>query len=101
MSAAAVLAITLGLCGSAAQAQYVQPSQQRSWVPGHWEWNGWRNEWVNGYYLVQPLEVRPQGFTHRRRDQDRDGIPDRLDRDRDGDGVPNRFDRRPSDPWRR
>lgn len=34
----------------------------------------------------------------RTRDQDRDGVPDRLDRDRDGDGVPNRRDARPDDP---
>ena len=34
-----------------------------------------------------------QGPGHRGRDQDRDGIPDRVDRDRDGDGVPNRADR--------
>jgi len=33
-----------------------------------------------------------------RRDQDRDRIPDRVDRDIDGDGVGNRFDRRPRDP---
>jgi len=35
------------------------------------------------------------------RDQDRDGIPDRLDRDRDGDGVSNRYDRRPGSPRQR
>lgn len=42
----------------------------------------------------------PQGWRERgaRRDSDRDGIPDRLDRiggprDRDGDGIPNRVDR--------
>lgn len=36
-----------------------------------------------------------------RRDQDRDGIPNRRDRDRDGDGVPNRYDHRPENPYRR
>ena len=30
-----------------------------------------------------------------RRDSDRDGIPDRVDRDRDGDGIPNRVDSTP------
>ncbi|MEO7233675.1 MAG: hypothetical protein ABIW96_13530 [Polaromonas sp.] len=35
------------------------------------------------------------------RDQDGDGIPDRIDRDRDGDGVRNRNDRRPGNPDRR
>ncbi|MDO8718323.1 MAG: hypothetical protein Q7K20_04980 [Polaromonas sp.] len=46
--------------------------------------------------LVQP-GPRPQSMVarpgHRGRDQDRDGVPDRVDRDRDGDGVPNRMDR--------
>ncbi|HEX8601763.1 MAG TPA: thrombospondin type 3 repeat-containing protein [Pseudoduganella sp.] len=36
-----------------------------------------------------------------RRDQDRDGVPNRYDRDRDGDGVPNRYDHRPENPYRR
>jgi hypothetical protein len=75
-------------------------------VPGHWEWNGHRNEWVNGYYAVQPVYVHPHRIA---RDEDRDGIPDRYDcdcdcdcdRDGDGDGVPNRYDRRPDNPWRR
>jgi hypothetical protein len=60
-----------------------------------------------GYYYEQPAYVYTQpGYRHGhhrgyRRDQDRDGIPDRVDRDRDGDGVPNRYDRRPSNPYRR
>lgn len=36
-----------------------------------------------------------------RHDQDRDGIPDRMDRDRDGDGVPNNRDNHPNNPYRR
>ena len=49
---------------------------------------------------------RPDYWTrqpdHRQyRDQDRDGIPDRVDRDRDGDGVPDRYDRRPGNPRQR
>ncbi len=37
----------------------------------------------------------PQGWrgAAARRDLDRDGIPDRIDRDRDGDGIRNRVDR--------
>jgi hypothetical protein len=59
-----------------------------------------------GYYYDQPTYVYTQptyrsGHRGYRRDQDRDGIPDRFDRDRDGDGVPNRYDRRPSNPYRR
>ncbi len=42
----------------------------------------------------QVVVPRPgHGPGHRGRDQDRDGVPDRVDRDRDGDGVPNRMDR--------
>lgn len=39
------------------------------------------------------------GYTGRR-DRDRDGVPNRMDRDRDGDGVPNRRDARPNNPRR-
>jgi hypothetical protein len=63
---------------------------------------------------VQPRPVYAERHHHRewrerqwhermaygRRDQDRDGIPNRFDRDRDGDGVPNRWDRRPHNPYR-
>jgi hypothetical protein len=78
------------------------PQAGSVWVPGHWEWNGYRNAWVNGYYAVpaQPLYVQPQ-YGVARPDLDHDGIPDRYDRDRDGDGVPNRYDSRPDNPWRR
>lgn len=39
-----------------------------------------------------------RGEHSRVRDQDRDGVPDRMDRD--GDGVRNREDLRPNDPRR-
>ena len=60
-----------------------------------------------GYYEGRPPPPRPDaGPRHPprgqyNRDQDRDGIPDRVDRDRDGDGVGNRYDRRPGDPRQR
>ncbi|MDP1613133.1 MAG: hypothetical protein Q8M11_18920 [Sulfuritalea sp.] len=41
-----------------------------------------------------------RGEHSRVRDQDRDGVSDRMDRDRDGDGIRNREDRRPNDPRR-
>lgn len=67
-----------------------------------------------GGYYGQPYGVEPQsvyiygsggyrsgpGYHQGRRDQDRDGIPNRFDRDRDGDGVRNREDRRPTNPRR-
>ena len=57
-----------------------------------------------GPYVVGPPAVvvqRPHHhYHHGRRDQDRDGVPNRYDRDRDGDGVPNRHDARPHNPRR-
>jgi hypothetical protein len=82
-----------------------------TWVAGHWDWNGRRNVWVKGtwvrdrrgyYYNPTAWEQRDgrwvveRGGWHRgerSRDNDRDGIPNRVDRDKDGDGVPNRADR--------
>ena len=40
------------------------------------------------------------GYVPARGDEDRDGVPNRLDRDRDGDGVPNRYDDHPNNPYR-
>ena len=65
------------------------------WVPAHWEWQGNRHVWVQGYH------TRPNAGYHRsRHDRDRDGIPNRYDRDRDGDGVANRHDRAPDNRYR-
>ena len=114
IAGAAAVALTASLAATSASAQhwsggvYVAPSQyvypvapQRVWVPGHWEWNGYRNVWVPGHYIhTHPVYGPPYGGRHWR-DRDHDGIPNRYDRDRDGDGVPNRHDRRPNDPWRR
>jgi hypothetical protein len=61
----------------------------------------------NGYYgnpyYGTPSATYIYGNTYRSapRDQDRDGVPNRVDRDRDGDGVPNRRDSYPYDPRRR
>lgn len=60
----------------------------------------------HGYYdRGNGYQDRDHGGAHYghgpRRDQDRDGIPNRHDRDRDGDGVPNRHDYRPENPYRR
>jgi hypothetical protein len=58
-------------------------------------WHAWRNprerEWYRAHYS--------RNFRNMRRDEDRDGIPNRFDRDRDNDGVPNQFDRRPNNPY--
>ncbi len=113
------------------------------WEPGHWEWRGNRHEWMSGvwiaerpgyvytphnwyqrdgrWYLEQGRwnrgdhrgDRRYSYHDGRRRDSDRDGVPDRYDRDRDndgvpnhydrdrdGDGVPNEYDRRPDNPRR-
>ena len=104
-AAVAAGAALLGTAVHAAQASlYVQVApSQRTWVPGHWVWNGYRHEWRHGYY-VEPSAQPPYGHAYgqrRHRDRDRDGVADRYDRDRDGDGVPNRRDRRPDNPYRR
>lgn len=66
--------------------------------PGYRE-HGYRDHGYrdHGYHDRGPAHHGHGG----RRDQDRDGIPNRHDRDRDGDGVPNRYDHRPENPWRR
>ncbi|AEG92377.1 thrombospondin type 3 repeat-containing protein [Ramlibacter tataouinensis] len=107
--------------GQTAHPRHVAPAPL--WVPGHWQWNGYQQVWVAGHWrapqpvyghpgygyvrpghgYVQPGYAYGPGHGHGhglRRDQDRDGIPNRYDRDRDGDGVPNRFDRRPNNHWR-
>ena len=59
-------------------------------------WHSWRNarerRWYQSNYRNRYRVIR--------RDQDRDGVPNRFDRDRDGDGVPNWADRRPNNPYR-
>ncbi|MGH8034747.1 MAG: thrombospondin type 3 repeat-containing protein [Lysobacterales bacterium] len=56
------------------------------------------NRFHPGVFSHQPPIVHAPRPHPGARDQDRDGIPNRLDRDRDGDGVPNRWDRQPNDP---
>lgn len=41
-----------------------------------------------------------RGYYDRDGYRDRDGYPSHRNRDRDGDGVPNRYDNRPSNPNR-
>lgn len=73
---------------------------------GYWDrshkWHAWRNaregrEYArynprNVYSASRHTRERNMGW---RGDEDRDGIPNRVDRDRDGAGVPNRADRAP------
>lgn len=119
-SGAATLAAAALLTAPAAHAQsayssvytnpplIVQPAPVRTWVPGHWEQHPFGNVWVEGHWIVvqqpqfgQPLHFhnhshwQGQRWQGARMDQDRDGIPNRVDRDIDGDGVPNWRDRAP------
>ena len=63
------------------------------WVPGHWEWRGHRHIWVAGHWLRERrgYYYTPARWVERdggwvfyngawRRDSDRDGVPDRVDR---------------------
>ncbi len=105
----------------------VVPAPRHGWVwsPGYWDWRRgryvWRQgHWVrerrgyhwhpehwarrDGYWVLERGAWRREPWEHRRfarRDEDRDGIPNRRDRDRDGDGVRNRYDRAPDNPYRR
>ena len=127
LAAAAALAAPAAHAQSAYSSVYtnppliVQPQPVRTWVPGHWEQTHFGNVWVEGHWIVvqQPLPGHPvfvqrhsphhwqghhwqgQHWQGSRFDQDRDGIPNRMDRDIDGDGVPNWRDAAPRHPyWR-
>jgi uncharacterized protein YraI len=60
------------------------------------------NYWNDNYRRHSFYRDRDRWREYRsaRRDQDFDGVPNRVDRDRDGDGVPNRWDDRPRNPYR-
>ncbi|QOY94542.1 thrombospondin type 3 repeat-containing protein [Massilia sp. UMI-21] len=60
--------------------------------PAGWYPLGPRDRYVP-HYRLSDERLRHLNNWSGRRDRDRDGIPDRIDRDRDGDGIPNRVDR--------
>ena len=116
LTLAAVLAATLigGTMTAAAPAQaqgfnfsFNTGDVAFAYSDGYWDrnrnWHSWRSsrelrEFRRShghlYNNTRHTRVRNQGW----RDQDGDGIPNRVDRDKDGDGVPNRFDNRPNSP---
>lgn len=59
--------------------------------------DNWRGRWGSGF-RDQDRDGIPNGVD---RDQDGDRIPDRRDRDRDNDGRPNNRDSAPNNPNRR
>ena len=68
-------------------------------------WHSWRHarerDWYRSQYRDRYYWDRDRvAYGYGRRDNDRDGIPNRFDRDRDNDGTPNRYDRRPNNPYR-
>lgn len=103
---ASALLGSAGLAGSAAMAQPLGFSFRIGDVAfayrdGYYDhrrrWHPWRSarerNWYRSRYAYNYRSIR--------RDQDRDGIPNRFDRDRDNDGVPNWRDDRPNNPYRR
>lgn len=112
---AGVLAATAALASAPAHALdvYVQVAPQPYYQPYH------QPQYYNYQQPRYVYGASSYGYNNghhygqRRRDLDRDGIPDRYDhdldndgrpnsrdRDRDGDGVPNRYDRRPDNRYR-
>jgi hypothetical protein len=67
-------------------------------------WHHWRDgrehSWYRSNYRNRYYDRDRVSYGYGRRDNDRDGIPNRYDRDRDNDGTPNRYDRRPNNPYR-
>ncbi len=65
-------------------------------------WHAWRDQRQHAWYRANYRNNYRNWENYRgwRRDTDRDGIPNRVDRDRDNDGTPNRYDRRPNNPYR-
>ena len=61
------------------------------WVPGHREWNGYRQAWVPGHW-ERARGHHGYGYGAYAQHTPR--------WDRDGDGVPNRYDARPNNPYR-
>lgn len=76
------------------------------WQPGVWVWRDGRHHWVGGHFVRE----RHGMYWHPDRWEQRDGRwafeRGRWDRERyarrdnDGDGVPNRLDRAPNNPYR-
>ncbi|MGH8854702.1 MAG: YXWGXW repeat-containing protein, partial [Telluria sp.] len=99
---------------------YMEPGRWTSHGGGyhdHYDRRGYEPVYGGGYYDGRGYghyDRHDRYYRERRRDTDRDGIPNRYDRDldndgvrnerdrdRDGDGVPNRYDERPNNPYRR
>jgi hypothetical protein len=72
------------------------------WVPGYWNWNGHNHRWIGGRHIRE----RAGYHYHPHRWEQRNGYWVREGghwgrRDNDRDGVPNRYDYSPNNPYRR
>ena len=65
-----------------------------------YRWHSWRHQRERDWYRANYRNHRGM-YRGMRRDQDHDGVPDRVDRDRDGDGRSNWRDSNPNNPYRR
>lgn len=58
----------------------IAPAPQRVWMPGYWAWNGYRQVWVEGRWVLQqpaviitqPVYPRPPAWSFGWRDERRD-----------------------------
>lgn len=94
VSASALAAIAIPALADGYEIVPPAPGPGYVWKQGHWNWNGYRNVWVAGYWALRG--DRPPAYV---------APPSQLayvpwgDRDNDGDGVPNSIDRFPNDPY--
>src|SRR3954464_10272221 len=111
---ATVLAASVGSVAVPAVAQGVRvappparhevappPRHGYAWMPGHWQWNYNRYQWVQGSWVRERRGERydePRWVQRDGRWYMQGGGWRRADRD--GDGVPNRYDRAPNNPYR-
>ncbi len=81
-----------------------RPSHRHAhvWVPGFWDWNGRHHHWIAGHYVRERAGYHyyPHRWEQRNGHWVREG--GRWGRrDNDRDGVPNRYDHVPNNPYRR
>jgi hypothetical protein len=84
------------------RAEQFEPRDGQAWVPGVWQWNHGKHEWVSGHYVAERKGYRYERDRWVQHDNkqwayQRGGWA----QDSDGDGTPDRLDRYPNNPNRK